>query len=928
MAQSILSMAQNLALMISNEADFLSGVHDQAQSLCNEIRLMSSTLRDANEKRRAGNEVEEWVNQVRDVVLEAEDVIEFFIFRAEQQRHKNIITRYIYYPNQLYNLHKLGKKMENFITKINQLSVRRSTLGLATSEVAGQSSVGMITNEQGHLSFRRRGDLVEESFVIGFEKEENEIVNTLLIPIEPLRPCLTVVSIVGMGGSGKTTLARKIYKRIDVKQHFQTRAWISVSQKFHLKDLLQVIIEQIQPLTYEEKKELKELDVESLIHLLSSHLKEKNYLIVCDDLWRPEDWSRLKQALPDQEECYQSRVLVTTRNEIVARCADPSTTPYFHRLLDEDESWKLFWSKVMIIKDAGCPQDLEDLGRKIVHKCHGLPLAIVVLGGLLSIKPRNHIAWSKVLDSITWELNRNEGNCKQILALSYTDLPDHLKPCFLYWSLFPEDYEIRRSRLIWLWVAEGFIQPRGCLMIEDVAEDYLEELIQRSIIQATIRSYDGRVTFLRIHDLIRDLAISEAKQERFLEVVGSDSSISLNKLRRLSIIQSTSGGTYDSATNALNQGTKTNRPRSLLCFSRDVARNLWMKKSFCGAMKLLRVLDLQDVHLSSIPRRLLEQVGNLILLKYLSLRSTDMKQLPSSIGDLQNLQTMDLSYTDLTHLPVTVTKLQQLRNLVFSGYLGHDPFSFDCPLDHMTNLRTLMLYEGNWMSSLDKLTNLRSLSINSARSLSPYREVLLNAIPKLNQLRGISLTYFEGREEPLVLPTSFSDHLELYHISLYGIIGIQDFPSNLTTLLLRFQRGQQMDELMKNLKKLPKLRCLILRQAYLGSKIIFSVDGFFQLEELALIELDDLEELTVEEGALPNLRVLTVISCGLKRLPCGLKQVITLRELTLLDMSVELQYRVQKDWGEDWEIIKHIPSIETESELSYVCLPKFYSQWC
>ncbi|XP_042497588.1 putative inactive disease susceptibility protein LOV1 [Macadamia integrifolia] len=477
-------------------------------------------------------------------------------------------------------------KTENSRKKIKRLSDDRSRLCLVNSE-AGQIS--------------GRGDLVVHEFcVIGLEKEENEIVKKLLIPIEPPRPCPAVVSIVGIGGSGKTTFARKTYQRNDVKEHFQTLAWISVSQIYNVRDLLQISVEQIKPPSPKEKVELDSLDVESLIHRLSSHLKETTYLIVFDDLWRPEDWNMLKQALPDQGEGYQSRVLVTTRNETVARCADPSRDPYHLPLLNEYESWKLFLTKVMSSKDAGCPEDLEDLGRQIVQKCHGLPMATVVLGGLLSTKPRTHSAWSKILDSINWELNQNEGNCKQ---------------------------------------------------------DYLEELIQRSIIQATVRSYDGRVTFCHIHDLVRDLAVSEGKQERFLEVLGRENLISPNKPRRLSIIEPTRG-MYGSPTIALNQ-----RNRSLLCYSRDIERNMWMKCLY-GTMKLLRVLDLKGLHFNSMPSTSLKQIGKLMLLKYLSIRGTDIAELPSSIGELQYLQTLDLGHTSVRQQPVmTIMKLQQLRNL-------------------------------------------------------------------------------------------------------------------------------------------------------------------------------------------------------------------------------------------------------------------------
>ncbi|XP_043719587.1 putative disease resistance protein At1g50180 [Telopea speciosissima] len=243
MSASIFSIAQNIALLISNEANFISGLPDQVESLGNEISLMTSAVQDASEKRGTRKEVKEWVNQVRNVVMEAEDVIDFFIFRAERQRHRNFLTRYISYPIQLYNLHKLGREIENSTKKINQLSVRRSMLGLATSE-SGQSSIGMLSNERG-LHFRR-GDLVEEFCVIGFQKEENEIVKKLLKPIKQQlpQPCpatvvvvvvvVVVVSIVvGMGGSDifpeDFEIPRCRLIRLWVAEGFiQPRGWLTI----------------------------------------------------------------------------------------------------------------------------------------------------------------------------------------------------------------------------------------------------------------------------------------------------------------------------------------------------------------------------------------------------------------------------------------------------------------------------------------------------------------------------------------------------------------------------------------------------------------------------------------------------------------------------------------------------------------------------
>ncbi|XP_042486979.1 putative disease resistance protein At1g58400 [Macadamia integrifolia] len=383
---------------------------------------------------------------------------------------------------------------------------------------------------------------------------------------------------------------------------------------------------------------------------------------------------------------------------------------------------------------------------------------------------------------------------------------------------------------------------------------------------------------------------------------------------------------------ALNQGTTPNNLRSLFCLPEDYEGNMEMiKKSSYGAMKLLRVLDLQRV--KSIPNSLLKQIGKLILLTYLNLRGTNIKELPSSIGDLRNLQTLNLQYTPLRQLPQTIMKLKQLRNLVFFSTSDDGTQSFDYPLDHMMDLQILMLNEGKWIDgSLEKLTNLRALSINSSGSMSPYKEALLNALPRLNHLRCLQLVDWTriGGNEAVVLPVSFSGHLELYHMDLVGISGILDFHPNLTTLSFNSPGGQGIDELMVNLKKLPKLRCLDLTSVGdLGSNVIFSADGFRQLEELVLTKW---EEFTVEEGALPNLRVLNIVAGKLKMLPYGLKQVVTLQELTLGLMSDELQDRVRKDAGEDWDIIKHIPSIKIDESKGRFILPNAcqyeIDSWC
>ncbi|RWR76935.1 LOW QUALITY PROTEIN: putative disease resistance protein [Cinnamomum micranthum f. kanehirae] len=282
---------------------------------------------------------------------------------------------------------------------------------------------------------------------------------------EEARCC--VISVVGMGGN--TTLTKKVYH--DVKENFDCHAFIYLSQQYGIRDVLIRIIECVMSLERDEMEKSSEY----LTERLRDHMSEE--ISVIDDIRTKEAWDELKLILPDG--LNKSRVMLTTCNKEVALHADLLGKPHYICLLNEDESLELFHKKIFS-KGVICPLELMETGKKILAKCCGLPLAIVVLGGLLSRRDKTFSAWSKDLDSVTWHLAEDSNRCMEILALSYYDLPHYLKPCFLYLGLFSGDYEIKSKELIGLWVAEGFIQQRGNEIMEDVAEDYLEELIGRA----------------------------------------------------------------------------------------------------------------------------------------------------------------------------------------------------------------------------------------------------------------------------------------------------------------------------------------------------------------------------------------------------------------------------------------------------------------
>lgn len=204
--------------------------------------------------------------------------------------------------------------------------------------------------------------------------------------------------------------------------------------------------------------------------------------------------------------------------------------------LDMKESWELFKKKVFW--NQPCPPDLEHLAREIVRKCEGLPLAIVAMAGLCSSRQKNQAAWKQVLDSLTWHMNNHEmlRSISSILLISYRDLPAYLKPCFLYCSIFPENQLIHRKRLIRLWVAQGFVQERNTMKREVVAEEYLVQLVQRSMIQAVQVNASGRIRACRIHTLMREMALSKGEEERFSMIyTGQEKSSQEGKIRHLAI---------------------------------------------------------------------------------------------------------------------------------------------------------------------------------------------------------------------------------------------------------------------------------------------------------------------------------------------------------------------------------------------------------
>ncbi|XP_059462093.1 toMV resistance protein Tm-2(GCR236)-like [Corylus avellana] len=773
----VTGLIESLAGLLRDEAKFLAGVEDTVNSLSGDLDFINSFLK-KSEGKRNDEIVRVVVRQIKKVANEAEDIIDDFIVKVAEYRRKCVIRRILHAPAHAMMLRNVGSKIVDIKKRIEEIyNNNKEMYGIERDEATVNAF-----EEEAMQRLRRE---VEEDDVVGFDHDSTTLVDQLTKG----DPKLDVISIIGMGGLGKTTLARKIYNKLSVKGHFDSYVWVTVSQDFRIMELLLEIVKELRIKL--EKNSDKSVD--GLKKTLLEHLKEKRYLIVMDDIWRTEVWDKVKSIFPN---CFNgSRILITSRNREVALLAS-DLRPYPLPLLNQDDSWELLKKKVF--RNGVCPPELVIPGRQIAEGCKGLPLSIVVLAGLLAKREKSFHIWSKYVDHVT---SLDTDMCQKVLSLSYTDLPRRLKQCFLYFGVYPEDFEIPVKFLMHLWVAEGFIEHNDHRYPEDVAEIYLEELIDRSLIQVARRRSDGGVRTCRIHDLLREFCIKESAEEMFFAVHSYNRSLP-NNCRRLSI-QVNNAKQYITD----NPSIPTSA-RSLFFFVDDGTVSLkWVQKKF----KFLRVLNVQKV----ATRELGGSIAKFIHLRYLTIRfSSDTTVFPDSIFKLTNLETLYVEgNTSVQCLPKGIFKLKCLRNLYLPGW--GDGFYSGClfePCDSEEALGKLQVLSGATIyydpqnrifpAILEKFPNVRKLKtrIVDKKHRGDGKEVLY--IPSLHHLAHLEILHI----------TSDGDDNDRTRMSTSRFTCSRNsFPARITKLTLT---GVVLKvECVTVLGQLPSLRILKLEEA-------------------------------------------------------------------------------------------------------------------
>ncbi|KAL0348644.1 UNVERIFIED_CONTAM: Late blight resistance protein R1-A [Sesamum angustifolium] len=384
---------------------------------------------------------------------------------------------------------------------------------------------------------------------------------------------------------------------------------------------------------------------------LYQSLTGKRYLVVLDDMWSTKAWDDVKMFFPDNNN--RSRIMLTTRVLDVANYVGSLSQYHQMHLLDKFESWNLLQQKVF--GEDNCPPEFEKIGRSIASDCGGLPLAIHVIGGLLSEAKRRKDFWGHVANDISSAIAEKDETFYNILALSYNYLPYHLKPCFLYMGTFPEDHEILASKLIRIWVAEGFLKSNGDKSLEEIAEENLKVLVDRNLLMVRERKSNGKAKNYSIHDLLRDLCVKKAAQDKFLHVknrqVHNVPEGSSYFPRRVSVHQSYRIRDVYGSTEFMSL------VRSFLCIG--LASRVILSPVF-SALRLLRVLDVLHIEFHQFPTEIL----GLVNLRYLAFSCNS--DLPSAISRLWNLQTLIVrSSLFYMYLPSEIWEMPELRHIKF-----------------------------------------------------------------------------------------------------------------------------------------------------------------------------------------------------------------------------------------------------------------------
>lgn len=477
--------------------DYFKG-RELDEKLLNKLNIMllsiNAVVDDAEQKQIRNRHVKAWLDAVKHAVFDAEDLLDEIDTQVSQYK---LETESQSSTGKVWNLFNafvssfdkgIESRMQEILDRLEYLASRKDILGLKEASGFGVRSESQVSQKLPTTS------LLGETVIYGRDVDKEIIFNWLISHTENDK-LLSVISIVGMGGMGKTSLAQYLYNDSRMEYEFDIKAWVCISDEFDVFKVTRAILEAITRSTDDSR------DLNMVQGRLKEKLTGKRFLLVLDDVWNEShmQWETLQT--PFNYGTQGSKILVTTRS---MKVASTMRSAKIHQLeqLKEEHCWLLFARHAFQEENPQLNPELKEIGMKIVGKCKGLPLALKTIGSLLYTKSFI-LEWKNVLTSEIWDFPEEDSNIIPALRLSYHHLPSHLKRCFAYCSLFPKDYVFEKEDLILLWMAENFLQcPQQSKSMEEVGEQYFDDLLSRSFFQ---QSGADKMCFV-MHDLLNDLA--------------------------------------------------------------------------------------------------------------------------------------------------------------------------------------------------------------------------------------------------------------------------------------------------------------------------------------------------------------------------------------------------------------------------------------
>ncbi|EOY10646.1 Leucine-rich repeat containing protein isoform 1 [Theobroma cacao] len=840
---------EKIALLAVEEVRLLFNVENDLEELQDTMTHIKAVLLDAERQQHQNEALRLSIWKLRDLFDDAEDVIDEIECEALRKRVVNYPSTSIKVrclPSCFVPLafsSKMGHKIKEINKRIDTIATEWDRFKLVTHQVDNRRVI-----------HRETYSFVNSSDVIGRDEDREKIINLLKEPSDESGN-IPVIPIVGIGGLGKTTLAQFVYNDERVIKLFSLRIWVCVSEEFDLRRLLKEMICSV------SKKNCDDSQIDILQTQLRSLLNENNFLLVLDDVWNEDraKWIQFKNLLMSMGNLSRSKIIVTTRSLKVASIMS-SCDSYVLKGLFYEDCLTLFTKWAFNDGDERRYPNLMRIGKKIVEKCKGVPLAVRTLGSLLFSKTDER-EWILLRDNEIWRLEQSENDILPVLKLSYHYLPSHLQRCLTYLSLFPKDYLYDTDYIIQFWMAYGLLASSNQNEEwEDIGITYFKELWLRCFVQDV--TDHGSFYRFKMHDLIHDLTLNLSQRECL--TVNRQQMKVIEKVRHLSF-------SLDSPLGVPQSLKKLKRVRTIvvppLPFSTE---NRSIDESFVNAcilnFKYLRLLDLSYTLLEELP----ESIGTLKHLRYLDLSlCRRMRKIPSSICKLQSLLTLRLFGVPLIEVPESLQSLISLRFLeITTDALLLRVIQPGC----WSSLQFLFLHKCDRLESIfdgmQHLTSLRRLGIRgcvrlislprSLKFLTKLEEINIKSCQKINLCMEVE----EAEDQDL--------HLSLKAFSVLWSDALTDLPR----LLLKGSANT--------------------------------------LQSIQIIGCKNFEVLPEWLQNLTSLQKLEISYCRkLSSLPEGMDRLTALRLLKIKGCPT-LSERCRRDGGADWPKISHVQEVEVD----------------